>query len=73
MVVNQDAETIVLNGKERAIRSGQSLTELLAELDLKEKLVVVERNGVIVPRGEFADVSIRSGDVLEIVHFVGGG
>jgi len=33
----------------------------------------VERNGEIVPRSTLAAVAIAEGDVLEIVHFVGGG
>jgi thiamine biosynthesis protein ThiS len=71
--VNNDAHTIVLNGKVRPIHPAQTLTDLLAELDLKERLVVVERNGEILARTAYATTSIEPGDVLEIVHFVGGG
>jgi thiazole synthase len=35
--------------------------------------VAVERNGEIAPRSTLADVALADGDVLEIVHFVGGG
>jgi thiamine biosynthesis protein ThiS len=65
--------TISLNGKPRRVPSGYRLTDLLGDLDLKERLVVVERNGAIVPRGTYSDVILAEGDVLEIVHFVGGG
>ena len=38
-----------------------------------ESRVAVERNRAIVPRREFGDVSLREGDRIEIVTFVGGG
>ena len=66
-------QIITLNGKERRVRGGLSLSELIAELDLRDRLVVVERNGQIVARPAYANTSIEAGDVLEIVHFVGGG
>jgi thiamine biosynthesis protein ThiS len=34
---------------------------------------VVELNGDILPRGGYPDVTVSAGDVLELVHFVGGG
>jgi sulfur carrier protein len=33
----------------------------------------VERNGEIVPRSQFGEVALTSGDKLEIVVAVGGG
>jgi thiamine biosynthesis protein ThiS len=62
-----------LNGKERDISPGLPISGLLAELELGEKLVVVERNGSILNRSGFAETILQPGDVLEIVHFVGGG
>ena len=35
--------------------------------------VAVELNGEIAPRSTLEDVALNDGDVLEIVHFVGGG
>jgi sulfur carrier protein len=35
--------------------------------------VAVERNGDVVPRAEHAATALAEGDVLEIVHLVGGG
>ena len=64
---------IRLNGRERTVSSGLSISGLLDELELREKLVVVERNGSILSRSEFAETILEPGDVLEIVHFVGGG
>jgi thiamine biosynthesis protein ThiS len=33
----------------------------------------VERNGEIVPRDRYEECELRDGDVIEVVHFVGGG
>ena len=65
--------TITLNGDPRRVAEGTSIADLLAQLDLPAAKVAVERNLAIVPRSTFADVVLADGDVLEIVHFVGGG
>jgi thiamine biosynthesis protein ThiS len=65
--------TIQLNGKPRSITGGLTVRDLLTELELAEKMVVVELNGTILPRAEFATTGLSAGDVLEVVHFVGGG
>jgi thiamine biosynthesis protein ThiS len=68
-----DFKHITLNGKQRDIPEGQRVSDLLADLELQERLVVVEHNKSILPRNSYADVILEDGDVLEIVHFVGGG
>jgi thiamine biosynthesis protein ThiS len=64
---------ITLNGRLRTLGGGMSVSDLVASLDLQDRLVVVERNGEIVPRSEFPSIEVVEGDTLEIVHFVGGG
>jgi thiamine biosynthesis protein ThiS len=53
--------------------SPSSLDRLIAALDLKADRIAVEHNGEIVPRSAWNIAVVRSGDKLEIVHFVGGG
>jgi thiamine biosynthesis protein ThiS len=65
--------TITLNGDEREVPSGLTIRDLLERLDLHERLVVVERNREIVRREDYQDVTLRAGDTIELVHFVGGG
>jgi sulfur carrier protein len=36
-------------------------------------MAIVERNGEIVPRGNYGDTQLLAGDRLEVVHAVGGG
>ncbi len=65
--------TITLNGKETVLPEGSTVSTFLESRALVGKLVVVEINGTIVPRAEFDDRVFASGDLVEVVHFVGGG
>lgn len=65
--------SITLNGDERAVPAGLSLTGLLTWLELDPRKVAVERNLEIAPRSAYDAIRLESGDRLEIVHFVGGG
>ena len=64
---------ITVNGEPREILAGQTIGDLLRELGLRPELVVVEHNREILPRAYASGVEIQGGDVLELVHFVGGG
>ena len=66
------ALSLVVNGESRRSEPG-SIADLVRQLELDPAKVAVERNGEIVPRSTLADVPLADGDVLEIVHFVGGG
>jgi sulfur carrier protein len=65
--------SVVLNGNLRELSSATTLAELVAELGLKPDRVAVERNGEIVARETWLEVTLQAGDKLEVVHFVGGG
>jgi thiamine biosynthesis protein ThiS len=62
-----------LNGKERELEPGHTVTTLLESLDLRPGMVVVELNRDILDRERYSDVGVSDGDTLELVHFVGGG
>jgi sulfur carrier protein len=64
---------ITVNGEGREIQEPTTVRGLIELLDLAGGPVAVERNGEIVPRADHADTSLAEGDVIEIVHFVGGG
>lgn len=63
---------LVVNGEPRRAAPG-SIADLVRSLELDPAKVAVERNGEVVPRSTLAEVALGDGDVLEIVHFVGGG
>ena len=72
MTVAADAQ-ITVNGEVYRLAGMADLGALLERLDVRPGAVVVELNGVIYRRGEGLDRALASGDVVEIVHFVGGG
>jgi len=65
--------TVTVNGTDRQIAANGSLLDLLAALDLDPRAVVVELNREIVRRPQLGSTVLRAGDVVELVHFVGGG
>jgi len=67
------AMRIEVNGTLRTVERGRTVRDLLENLALDPRLVVVERNREIVRRDALAETELRDGDTLEIVHFVGGG
>ncbi len=62
-----------VNGQDRRVPAGTTVAGLLASLELVPGMVVVERNREIVDRSRYVEVELEPGDVLELVHFVGGG
>ena len=64
--------SLTVNGEPRRAAPG-SIAEFVRSLDLDPAKVAVERNGEVVPRSTLAQVALADGDVLEVVHFVGGG
>lgn len=63
-----------INGNSRHFEVSElSVTQLVAMLGLEGKRLALERNGEIVPRSQFAQTLLASGDQLEIVGAVGGG
>lgn len=64
---------LTINGSIREFPGPGTVEELLADLELDPRAVVVELNREIIRRPAIADTKIHDGDVVEIVHFVGGG
>lgn len=64
--------SITVNGDIRRT-SATTIAGLVMELELDPAKVAVEHNGEIAPRSTLAETPLADGDVLEIVHFVGGG
>src|SRR6185369_10361994 len=64
---------LTLNGEPRRAPAGSSIAAFLELLGFNPAKVAVERNGDIIPRATLGEVVLGEGDVLEVVHFVGGG
>ncbi len=67
---------LTINGVAReleALESPATLTAVVESLGLKSDRIAVELNGEIARRDSWSAAEVRSGDRLEVVHFVGGG
>ena len=74
LVHEPSALALTVNGDRRSVAPGTSLSAYLASLKLDPRLVVVEHNRTILrDRDAYPSIILADGDVLEIVHFVGGG
>jgi thiamine biosynthesis protein ThiS len=68
------ALALTVNGAVRLVSAGTTVEGFLTELELDPRMVVVELNRAILrDRDGYASLKLTDGDVLEIVHFVGGG
>ena len=66
--------TLMVNGAPRDLPTDSTIAGLLGSLGLDPRLVVVEHNREILrDRNAYPSLYLSEGDVVEIVHFVGGG
>lgn len=61
-----------LNGDEREVPELGTVEELIQHLGI-HRMIVVEHNGEIIRRDAYPERRLSEGDVVEIVHMVGGG
>lgn len=64
---------IQLNGQARTLAPGATVQDLLQHEQLLERRVAVEVNSEIITRSLHATHVLSDGDVVEIVHALGGG
>ena len=63
---------ILLNGSSYSIKDSCALNSLIENLDLNGKYAV-EINQNIIPRSQYSNTKIYTGDKVEIVQAIGGG
>lgn len=65
---------IELNGKVHELPEHVKTTaQLLALLELQNRIVIVEINQDIVLKDKYESHQLNTGDKVELIHFVGGG
>ncbi|WP_026360695.1 sulfur carrier protein ThiS [Amycolatopsis nigrescens] len=64
---------IQVNGDAREFPDGSTVAGVLEELGAARPGVAVALDGAVVPRGEWAGVTVRDGAQLEILVAVQGG
>jgi thiamine biosynthesis protein ThiS len=73
MIATLETITLTVNGESMPVTAGTTLAGLIAALGLDTRKLAVERNLEIVPRSTYESTRLAQGDMLEIVHFIGGG
>jgi thiamine biosynthesis protein ThiS len=63
---------LIINGQLRDFTSPLTISQLLQQLDLSPKRVVIELNTKILT-AEAHTAQLKDGDTLELIQFVGGG
>ncbi len=63
---------VYINGCEQAA-NGKSVVDIINEMNIDIRTIAVELNEEIVSKGDYDKTTLKDGDVLEVVSFVGGG
>lgn len=67
------SQKIIINGKKQTFSNLSNVSDLLRDLDLEKKPVVVELNQeALVPR-VFSQTAVQEGDTVEIIMIAAGG
>ncbi len=61
-----------VNGKEYA-GVGKTVGNVVSEMNFDIRTIAVELNEEIVSKADYDSTTLKEGDVLEVVSFVGGG
>lgn len=64
---------LMVNGKPRELEASIDLAAYLDSFGFNLQHVAVGYNGEVIKKERFPNVTLRDGDVLEIVRPVGGG
>ncbi|MFA4906248.1 MAG: cysteine synthase A [Candidatus Margulisiibacteriota bacterium] len=64
---------VTINGKKEKLDSEGSLGRLLAARNIRPEVVTVELNDKIINRNDFDSITLKEGDRLEFVYYMGGG
>ena len=64
---------IKINGKKTLINDKEKLSKILQDLKIPIKKVAIEINREIIIKKKLDSIKVKENDVVEIVHFIGGG
>ncbi|MDP4180396.1 MAG: sulfur carrier protein ThiS [Bacillota bacterium] len=64
---------VTVNGKKVELDKPLSIKEYLDTSGIDSKIVVVEHNFEIPDKNKWSEITLKDGDNLEIVKFIGGG
>ncbi len=65
--------SIQINGTLLELKAGVSIYDMLDQRGIDPNRVVIELNKNIIPKEVWSSVILHDNDIVEILHFVGGG
>ncbi len=65
--------TLTVNGETKDIPDGTTVSAYLKENKIRPEIVAVELNCEILDKAQYDTTELHSGDILEVVMFMGGG
>lgn len=64
---------VTINDEEKTFNENITIEEMLKELGLNDKIIVVVRNEDIICQEDYSKIILEDGDKIELVRIVGGG
>jgi thiamine biosynthesis protein ThiS len=64
---------ITVNAREVELKTSKTIADFVVERSVTGTMYVIEKNGKIVNKADYATEPLTDGDVLELAGFVGGG
>ncbi len=67
---------MTVNGEKfdlESLGNPSTLVNLIGYFKLSPQRVAVELNGDLIPRGVYDNTRLSQSDIVEIIHYVGGG
>ena len=65
---------VIINGKATEIHQSMSLVDYLTSIGFDKKVsIAVAINGEIIPKEEYSETQLKTGDSMEVVRAIGGG
>ena len=64
---------IQINGKKTLVNDKEKLSKILQDLKIPIKKVAIEINREIIIKKKLNSIKVKENDIIEIVHFIGGG
>ena len=70
---NKNKIKIKVNGKNLSIDRNSTVFSLSKKLNMPLNKVAIELNEKIIDKKKLRNITLKNQDILEIVHFIGGG
>ncbi len=64
---------VTVNGETQELEQELTVAQLVESIQMNPQLVAVELNLTVLKRDRYAGTVLKEGDVVEVVHMVGGG